>query len=190
MLPSGTLNQASTAHASFMSSETYASPSNSDQDPEPTWNPPPWIHTITGKRWEAERAGVHTLRVRQILVRRRRVWAAQAERRVGAWRAEGRGVARRRPAGRRGPAGASAALRWEARRRGAAAVRPPFPSLRRPLKPGATSIVSCSRLETESCQLPLLVPMSALSRPEFHGEKAASVHLERVIWNGQPVCPH
>ena len=32
--------------------------------------------------------------------------------------------------------------------------------------------------------------MSALSRPEFHSEEAAFAHLERVIWNGAPVCPH
>jgi transposase-like protein len=32
--------------------------------------------------------------------------------------------------------------------------------------------------------------MSALSRPEFHGEEAAFAHLERIIWNGEPVCPH
>jgi transposase-like protein len=32
--------------------------------------------------------------------------------------------------------------------------------------------------------------MSALSRPEFHSEEAAFAHLERIIWNGQTVCPH
>src|SRR5690606_8719568 len=32
--------------------------------------------------------------------------------------------------------------------------------------------------------------MSALSRPEFHSEEAAFAHLERIIWNGTPVCPH
>jgi transposase-like protein len=32
--------------------------------------------------------------------------------------------------------------------------------------------------------------MSALSRPEFHGEEAAFAHLERIIWDGSPVCPH
>lgn len=32
--------------------------------------------------------------------------------------------------------------------------------------------------------------MSALSRPEFHGEEAAFAHLERIIWGDQPVCPH
>ena len=32
--------------------------------------------------------------------------------------------------------------------------------------------------------------MSALSRPEFHSEEAAFGHLERIIWNGTPVCPH
>jgi len=32
--------------------------------------------------------------------------------------------------------------------------------------------------------------MSALSRPEFHGEEAAFAHLERIIWNGAPICPH
>lgn len=32
--------------------------------------------------------------------------------------------------------------------------------------------------------------MSALSRPEFHSEEAAFAHLERIIWNGSPVCPH
>jgi transposase-like protein len=32
--------------------------------------------------------------------------------------------------------------------------------------------------------------MSVLSRPEFHDEDAAFAHLENVIWNGQPVCPH
>ncbi len=32
--------------------------------------------------------------------------------------------------------------------------------------------------------------MSALSRPEFHNEDAAFAHLEKVVWNVQPVCPH
>ena len=32
--------------------------------------------------------------------------------------------------------------------------------------------------------------MSALSRPEFHNEDAAFAHLEKVVWSGQPVCPH
>jgi len=32
--------------------------------------------------------------------------------------------------------------------------------------------------------------MSALSRPEFHSEEAAFAHLEKLIWNGEPVCPH
>jgi transposase-like protein len=32
--------------------------------------------------------------------------------------------------------------------------------------------------------------MSALSRPEFHSEEAAFAHLERIIWDGAPVCPH
>ncbi|HEX8532972.1 MAG TPA: IS1595 family transposase [Allosphingosinicella sp.] len=32
--------------------------------------------------------------------------------------------------------------------------------------------------------------MSALSRPEFHDEAKAFEHLERIIWNGEPVCPH
>lgn len=32
--------------------------------------------------------------------------------------------------------------------------------------------------------------MSALSRPEFHGEEAAFAHLERIIWGDAPVCPH
>jgi len=32
--------------------------------------------------------------------------------------------------------------------------------------------------------------MSALSRPEFHSEEAAFAHLERIIWNGETVCPH
>lgn len=32
--------------------------------------------------------------------------------------------------------------------------------------------------------------MSALSRPEFHSEEAAFAHLERLIWSGEPVCPH
>ena len=32
--------------------------------------------------------------------------------------------------------------------------------------------------------------MSVLSRPHFHDEAKAFDHLERVIWNGEPVCPH
>jgi transposase-like protein len=32
--------------------------------------------------------------------------------------------------------------------------------------------------------------MSVLSRPEFHDEAKAFEHLERIIWNGEPVCPH
>lgn len=32
--------------------------------------------------------------------------------------------------------------------------------------------------------------MSALSRPEFHSEEAAFAHLEKVVWAGEPVCPH
>ena len=32
--------------------------------------------------------------------------------------------------------------------------------------------------------------MSALSRPEFHGEEAAFAHLERIIWGDAPVCAH
>jgi len=32
--------------------------------------------------------------------------------------------------------------------------------------------------------------MSALSRPEFHSEEAAFAHLEKIIWDGAPVCPH
>ena len=32
--------------------------------------------------------------------------------------------------------------------------------------------------------------MSVLSRPEFHSEEAAFAHLEKVVWNGEPVCPH
>jgi transposase-like protein len=32
--------------------------------------------------------------------------------------------------------------------------------------------------------------MSVLSRPEFHDEAKAFEHLEKVIWNGAPVCPH
>ncbi len=32
--------------------------------------------------------------------------------------------------------------------------------------------------------------MSVLSRPEFHSEAAAFAHLEKVIWAGEPVCPH
>ncbi|HEY0012193.1 MAG TPA: IS1595 family transposase [Allosphingosinicella sp.] len=32
--------------------------------------------------------------------------------------------------------------------------------------------------------------MTVLSRPHFHDEAKAFEHLERVIWNGEPVCPH
>lgn len=32
--------------------------------------------------------------------------------------------------------------------------------------------------------------MSVLSRPHFHDEAKGFEHLERVIWNGEPVCPH
>lgn len=32
--------------------------------------------------------------------------------------------------------------------------------------------------------------MSALSRPEFHNEEAAFVHLEKIVWAGETVCPH
>lgn len=32
--------------------------------------------------------------------------------------------------------------------------------------------------------------MSVLSRPEFHDETKAFEYLERIIWNGEPVCPH
>lgn len=32
--------------------------------------------------------------------------------------------------------------------------------------------------------------MSVLSRREFHSEEAAFAHLEKVVWNGEPVCPH
>ncbi|MBX3595888.1 IS1595 family transposase [Sphingomonas sp.] len=32
--------------------------------------------------------------------------------------------------------------------------------------------------------------MSALSRPEFHSEEAAFAHLEKIVWNGSPVCVH
>lgn len=32
--------------------------------------------------------------------------------------------------------------------------------------------------------------MSALSRPEFHSEEAAFTHLEKIVWAGEPVCPH
>jgi transposase-like protein len=32
--------------------------------------------------------------------------------------------------------------------------------------------------------------MPVLSHPEFHDEVAAFAHLENIIWNGQPVCPH
>jgi len=32
--------------------------------------------------------------------------------------------------------------------------------------------------------------VSVLSRPEFHDEAKAFDHLERIIWNGEPVCPH
>lgn len=32
--------------------------------------------------------------------------------------------------------------------------------------------------------------MSALSRPEFHSEEAAFAHLVKIVWAGEPVCPH
>ena len=32
--------------------------------------------------------------------------------------------------------------------------------------------------------------MSALSRPEFHSEEAAFAHLEKIVWGGEPTCPH
>ena len=32
--------------------------------------------------------------------------------------------------------------------------------------------------------------MSVLSRPHFHDEAKAFEHLEKIIWNGEPVCPH
>jgi len=32
--------------------------------------------------------------------------------------------------------------------------------------------------------------MSVLSRPEFQSEEAAFAHLEKVIWAGEPTCPH
>ena len=32
--------------------------------------------------------------------------------------------------------------------------------------------------------------MSVLSRPEFHDEERAYAHLEKIIWNGESVCPH
>ena len=32
--------------------------------------------------------------------------------------------------------------------------------------------------------------MSVLSKPYFHDEAAAFAHLEAVIWNGAPTCPH
>jgi transposase-like protein len=32
--------------------------------------------------------------------------------------------------------------------------------------------------------------MSVLSKPYFHDEAAAFAHLEAVIWNGSPTCPH
>lgn len=32
--------------------------------------------------------------------------------------------------------------------------------------------------------------MSALSRPEFHSEEAAFAHLEKIVWTGEPICPH
>lgn len=32
--------------------------------------------------------------------------------------------------------------------------------------------------------------MSALSRPQFHSEEAAFVHLEKIVWAGETVCPH
>ncbi len=32
--------------------------------------------------------------------------------------------------------------------------------------------------------------MSVLSKPYFHDEAAAFAFVERIIWNGEPVCPH
>src|SRR5260221_3213342 len=32
--------------------------------------------------------------------------------------------------------------------------------------------------------------MSVLSKPYFHNEKAAFEHLEKVLWAGNPTCPH
>lgn len=32
--------------------------------------------------------------------------------------------------------------------------------------------------------------MSALSRPEFHSEEAAFIHLENIVWADGKVCPH
>jgi transposase-like protein len=32
--------------------------------------------------------------------------------------------------------------------------------------------------------------MSLLSKPYFHDETKAFAHLEKVLWNGNPVCPH
>ncbi|HZF93706.1 MAG TPA: IS1595 family transposase [Allosphingosinicella sp.] len=32
--------------------------------------------------------------------------------------------------------------------------------------------------------------MAVLSRPHFHDEAKAFEHLEMIIWNGEPVCPH
>lgn len=32
--------------------------------------------------------------------------------------------------------------------------------------------------------------MSILSKPYFHDETAAYAHLEAIIWNGNPSCPH
>ena len=32
--------------------------------------------------------------------------------------------------------------------------------------------------------------MSVLSRPYFHNEEAAFVHLEGVLWPIAPICPH
>ena len=34
------------------------------------------------------------------------------------------------------------------------------------------------------------VPMSLLSQPIFHDEKAAYAFLELVVWPSGPVCPH
>ena len=42
-----------------------ASPSWRFSAPEPAWKPPPWIHTITGKRSSAFCAGDQMLRFRQ-----------------------------------------------------------------------------------------------------------------------------
>lgn len=32
--------------------------------------------------------------------------------------------------------------------------------------------------------------MSVLSKPYFHDEEAAFAHVEAVLWQGEPVCPH